>query len=90
MRKMWITFFDGGWGNVYNYNNNMETIYITKLVKIGTSEGVIIPKEILNGFHWQRGDQLVFGFAQGDQLFIRRLSDYELQNIKRNGFQTNI
>lgn len=85
---MWITFLAGGHGRYYNYNNYMETIYMTKLVKIGTSEGVVIPKEILNGYHWQRGDLLVFGFMANDQLFIRRLSNDELLRIKRNGFQT--
>lgn len=88
MQNVWITFLHGGRGRVYNYNNYMETIYMTKLVKIGTSHGVIIPTEILNGYHWQRGDFLVFGFAGADQLFLKRLTDLDLQKIKGNGFQT--
>lgn len=60
----------------------MGTIYLTKISKIGTSQGVIIPKPILNAFRWQRGDALVFGFQGDDQLFIKRLTDIEINQLK--------
>jgi len=60
----------------------MESVYITKLVRIGTSEGVVIPQNILQAYHWQRGDFLVFGFAGADQLFLKRLTDEDMKRIK--------
>lgn len=80
--NLWITFFDVGGVYVYNYNNYMESIYITKLVKIGSSEGVVIPQTILKSYNWQRGDMLVFGFAAPEQLFLKRLTDMEIRRIK--------
>ena len=82
--KVWITFFDTGGGISYTYDKYMQSIFITKLSKQGTSLGVVIPVEILNAYHWQRGDVLVFGFAGEEQLFLKRLSDKELKEIKPN------
>ena len=82
MDNLWITFLDTGGGFVYTYYNTMGTAYITKLCKIGTSQGVIIPKNILNAYHWQRGDFLIFGFSSDDQIFVRRLNDLEINQLK--------
>ena len=60
----------------------METIFITKIIKVGDSHGVIIPVNILNAYHWQRGDIVIFGFAADQVLFLKRPSDIELQKIK--------
>lgn len=62
----------------------MQTVFITKLVKQGTSLGVIIPKRILNTYNWQRGDVFCFGFSGGDQISIKRITDTELERIKSN------
>lgn len=60
----------------------MENIFITKIIKIGNSCGLVIPQEILNGFHWQRGDTVVFGFASQGQLYIKKMSDLEMKDLK--------
>ncbi len=60
----------------------MQTVFLTKLVKQGTSHGVIIPKRILDTYNWQRGDVFAFGFSGGDQISIRRITDIELQKLK--------
>lgn len=63
----------------------METVYLTKVIKIGDSHGVIIPVSILRAYNWQRGDILVFGFVAPEQLFLKRISDKELRQIKPHG-----
>lgn len=60
----------------------MQSIFITKIIKVGNSFGVLIPQEILNGYHWQRGDFVIFGFAPNDQLYLKRLTDLEINQIK--------
>jgi len=60
----------------------MQTIFLTKLTKQGTSLGVIIPVNILNALHWERGDILVFGFSGVDQIFLKRITDLELEKLK--------
>ncbi|CAN7551354.1 AbrB/MazE/SpoVT family DNA-binding domain-containing protein [Phyllobacterium sp. LjRoot231] len=42
--------------------------------KIGNSEGVILPKEVLERNHLKAGDQLVL-IEDGDGLKLRRLDD---------------
>lgn len=63
----------------------MESVYLTKVIKIGDSHGVVIPVEILRAYHWQRGDVLIFGFVAAEQLFLKRVSDIELRKIKPHG-----
>lgn len=61
---------------------SLEALHITKLVKVGTSFGIIIPKVISKAYGWERGDVLVYVFASDDTLSIRRLSDKEIRAIK--------
>lgn len=82
--NLWITLFDTVWGYVYTYNKYMQTVFLTKLTKQGTSHGVIIPKRILDTYNWQRGDVFCFGFSGGDQIALKRITDIELQRIKSN------
>jgi len=81
---MLITIFDVGGALEYNDYYYMESVFITKILKIGTSHGVVIPAEVLRGYHWQRGDFLIFGFAGNEQLYLKRLSDVDLQKLKPN------
>lgn len=60
----------------------MESFFITKLIKVGTSQGIVIPREILDAYKWERGDVLVFGFAGTEQLLVKRVSDVEIQKLK--------
>jgi len=68
------------WG--YNYVMSIQTLKITKLARVGTSYGVVIPKSFAREFKWQRGDLLVMAFPSDDTLVIRRLSDKEIIAIK--------
>lgn len=65
----------------YNYNNTMETLKITKIVKVGTSLAVVLPVSILKALEWQRGDTLLFAFLSDDSLTIRRLSDSQIRRL---------
>lgn len=60
----------------------METIYFSKIIKVGSSQGVAIPKNILQGMKWSRGDLVIYGFSGKDQLTIRRLTDKEIRQMK--------
>lgn len=63
---------------------------MTRLVVIGTSKGVIVPVEILNGLKWQRGDQLIFSFANDDQLIIKRVTKEQIRALKEDVPTINI
>lgn len=62
----------------------MDNLYITRLILIGTSKGIVVPAEILNGLKWQRGDQLIFTFAADDQLIIRRVTNEQIRALKED------
>lgn len=60
----------------------MQTLYITKIIKVGSSQGIVIPIPILQGMKWERGDYVVFGFGGNDQILLRRLTDKEMREMK--------
>lgn len=60
----------------------MQTFYFSKIIKVGSSHGVVIPKNILEGFKWERGDLLAFGFAEGNNLVLHRLTDKEVKQLR--------
>jgi len=61
---------------------DIQSVFITKLQRNGNSLSIVIPREILKAFRWERGDMLIFGFAGVEQLFIKRITDKELQELK--------
>lgn len=65
----------------------MDNLYTTKLVKIGTSRGVIIPTNILSGLNWQRGDSVIFTFGYDDALIIKKLDDESIRRLKEQSRQ---
>lgn len=50
----------------------MENLRITKVIKVGTSNGIIIPKEVLTAV----------GLERGDQVFVAVREDLSVQLIK--------
>lgn len=60
----------------------MENIHITKLVRVGTSLGVIVPVEILRAVGLQRGDTLAFGTYEPNVVLFRKLSNEEIVQMK--------
>ena len=61
----------------------MESLYITKVVRIGTSLGIIIPKNITKGINWQRGDTILFTDFGVGQLTARLLTSVEVNALKK-------
>lgn len=61
-----------------------HTLHLTKVAKLGTSKGIIIPSEILHTYKWERGDTLVFVFASENALTLRKLTEKEMIHIKDN------
>ena len=55
---------------------------MTKIVRVGSSLGVIVPVNILRGMNWQRGDVLVFSPMDNDVLALKRLSDKEVRELR--------
>lgn len=70
---------------MYNNYMAMEDIYTTRIHKVGTSHGIILPVPIMNGFGWKRGDMVVFTFADENQLILKKLDDETIRKIKRQG-----
>jgi antitoxin component of MazEF toxin-antitoxin module len=62
----------------------METLDITKLVRVGTSYGVIIPVHILRALHIERGDHVVFAVGHDDVICMRKVSDDTVLQIKQS------
>lgn len=60
----------------------MQTFHTTKVIKTGSSLGIVIPKEILAACMWERGDHLVFGVLEGPTLVIKQLSEQEITRLK--------
>lgn len=60
----------------------MERFYTTKVVKIGSSKGIIIPREILTALMWDRGDVVSFGVIAGPTLVVRQLTDLEIRRLR--------
>jgi len=60
----------------------MEPIFITTVVKYGTSLALVIPKPLLEQLHIGRGDLMIFGrFAEG-QFSARRVTDKEIETLR--------
>lgn len=60
---------------------NMHTTHTAKIVRVGSSLGIIIPKFLLKQQNVDRGDTVVFGIYGERQFFFRVLTDKEIQAI---------
>lgn len=79
---MWITFLQEGRGIEYHYNHDMEPIRITKIVRSGSSLAIVIPKEILQAVHLQRGDQIIVCPHSEGTIVLRKISNEEILKLK--------
>lgn len=60
----------------------MESFYTTKIVKVGSSLGLVIPREIIAAMMLDRGDRVVFSVIAGPTLVVRQLSEQEIRRLK--------
>lgn len=74
--------FAGGRDRGYYDDYYMGEFHLTKLIKVGDSLGIVIPKNILRAYGWERGDTIAFVFASDDLLGVRRVSEKEMRILK--------
>ena len=79
------TNFDPGGDNDYTDCTDMEVLYTAKVINNGSSKAIILPRPVIDGLGWKRGDRVVFTFAGEDQLIVRRLTDEMIREIKSFG-----
>lgn len=60
----------------------MQNLRITKVIKVGNSHAVVIPRDILVALNIQRGDQVSFGVYSDDVICIRKISQRDLLNLR--------
>lgn len=61
---------------------NFINIQMGKILKIGNSEGVVIPSIICEQLKLFRGDKVAFGVYDENTLVVRRLTNEQLANLK--------
>lgn len=59
----------------------MEQIRITKISKVGTSHGIIIPRPVLIALNLFRGDQVSIHVLNDTTFVLHKLSDKEYQAL---------
>lgn len=60
----------------------MKSLFTTRIFRSGSSNVIALPREILKAYKWDRGDQLVYGINSEQVLFIRKLTDKEITELK--------
>mgnify|MGYP001574047238 CR=1 FL=1 len=60
----------------------MENLYITKVVRVGSSIGIITPKGLMKQLGIERGDHVVLGLFATGQFSVRRLTERELNDLR--------
>ncbi len=61
----------------------MEHLYTTKIVRMGSSLGIVIPKQILESCTMSRGDHVLFGDFSHNGFAVRVLSDMQIKLFKQ-------
>ena len=60
----------------------MEPIYLTKVLKIGNSLGIVIPLDVLKAVGLRRGDLVMFKDFGVNEFSVRWLTPVEIKEIK--------
>lgn len=68
----------GGRGLWYYNSYNMEQLHITKVIMVGNSLGVILPKNILDAINLQRGDQVYFLINEDSSITIKKINTIKI------------
>lgn len=59
----------------------MPRVRMQRVLKIGTSLGVVVPAEICRALNIQRGDYVVFGVYSESSVCIKKVSPDELRKM---------
>ena len=57
----------------------MDKVYTARIMRVGSSLGLIIPKPLLKQLNIERGDTMVFGAFSDGVFAFRRVGDQELR-----------
>ena len=60
----------------------MRNTYITKIQRVGSSSGVVIPRVVMKAQGIERGDRAIFAVYGERQFCFRILTDKELQELQ--------
>jgi hypothetical protein len=62
-------------GRDIHYNNNyyMEPLRITKVIQVGSSLAIILPKPLLHAVDFQRGDQVFLAVREDLSISIKKV-----------------
>lgn len=60
----------------------MQYLRICKVIKVGDSLAVVIPRSVRDALFIQRGDQLAWCLYGDSEVFFRKLDAAELQQLK--------
>ena len=60
----------------------MEELFTGKVIKVGSSLAVIIPKNICDALEFERGNHVAFAIYLYGNLCIRKLTDAQILQIK--------
>lgn len=61
----------------------MEQIRITKVIRTGTSLCIVIPKEILQALHIERGDQVIVRPYSDGTFIVSKITNQELLKLNK-------
>lgn len=62
---------------------------VQKVIKIGSSLGVVLPVEVCRGLCIERGDSVAFAVYETDSVMIRKLSRADLEAMKPRPIEWN-
>ncbi len=60
----------------------MDKIFLSKIQRVGNSLAIILPKPVLIAYNWQRADYVVFGYGPNHILYVKKLTNEELQELR--------
>lgn len=72
-----------GEGVLIRYNGSyMEQLRVQKVIRVGSSNAVVLPAAICRAMKIERGDQVAFGVYEHNTIQIRKLSNDELRAMR--------
>jgi antitoxin component of MazEF toxin-antitoxin module len=73
---------DGGPGCRYYNGYNMEVIRIGKIIKIGNSLAVVLPKNVAQELKFERGDLVTYAVYGENSIVIKKVTTEEIKQMK--------
>jgi len=74
-----------GWGYVHYNRYNMAQPNIQRVIKVGNSLAVILPKYLTSTLQIERGDVVILSCVEENEVRVRKIDEKTLRNL-RMGF----